>query len=80
MSITLVIFCWYVIPIEVSTMKKISAITYFKSTPQLAISLGISQAAVSRWGEIIPEKQALRLERITEGALKYDPALYKKAA
>ncbi len=61
-------------------MKKISVVAHFESITQLAKSLGISQAAVSRWGEIIPEKQALRLERITDGALKYDPALYKKAA
>ncbi len=61
-------------------MKKITAVSHFESITQLAKSLGITQAAVSRWGEIIPEKQALRLERITGGTLKYDPALYKKVA
>lgn len=61
-------------------MKKTTAVRYFGKAKLLADALNISSGSVSQWGEIIPEKQALRLERITDGALKYDPALYKKAA
>ncbi len=61
-------------------MRKSDAITHFGNQSKLASTLGIAPASVSQWGEIIPEKQALRLERITDGALKYDPNLYKKAA
>lgn len=61
-------------------MTKNSVINYFKSTTAAAQFLKISQAAVSKWGGIIPEKQAMRLDRMTKGALKYDPAAYEKAA
>lgn len=61
-------------------MKKIDVIAYYKTTVNLAEELNILPSAVSQWGDIIPEKQALRLEKLTEGALKYDPSLYKKAA
>lgn len=36
-------------------------------------------AAVCRWGEVIPQKQAFVIERITKGKLKYDASLYQKA-
>ncbi|MWS30979.1 hypothetical protein GP946_26180, partial [Escherichia coli] len=35
--------------------------------------------AVCRWGEVIPQKQAFVIERITKGKLKYDASLYQKA-
>lgn len=43
-------------------------------------ALGLSSGYVSQWGEIVPEVQAMKLERITGGALKYDPEIYKKAS
>jgi DNA-binding transcriptional regulator YdaS (Cro superfamily) len=61
-------------------MQKSVVINYFGNQTKVARKLNISDASVSEWGEIIPEKQALRLERITNGALQYDPTLYKKAA
>ena len=60
-------------------MKKSYVIEHFKGPSRAAIVLGISQAAVSQWRDLIPEKQAMRLERITEGTLKYNPALYDEA-
>ena len=48
-------------------MKKTDAITYFGSRIQLAEFLGIAPAAVSQWGELVPEKNAGRLERLTNG-------------
>lgn len=61
-------------------MKKTDAVAFFGTQTALAQTLGVTQAAVAQWGEVIPEKQALRLERLTEGALKYNPDLYTKAA
>lgn len=59
-------------------MIKAEAVRHYGSQKKLASILGVSDAAVSRWGEIIPEKQAFRLERITEGGLRYRPELYRK--
>ncbi|MCJ8337605.1 MAG: Cro/CI family transcriptional regulator [Pseudomonadales bacterium] len=61
-------------------MYKQDAIDHLGSVKLLHIALGITSGAVSQWGKIIPEKQAMRLERITGGALKYDPSLYSQAA
>jgi DNA-binding transcriptional regulator YdaS (Cro superfamily) len=57
-------------------MKKSQAINYFGGVVKLAATLTVSHSSVSQWGEVIPEKQALKLERITNGKLKYDPSLY----
>jgi len=38
--------------------------------------LNISQAAVSKWPDLVPEKQAIKLSLITAGALKYNAKLY----
>ncbi|MFM2482768.1 Cro/CI family transcriptional regulator [Celerinatantimonas sp. YJH-8] len=58
-------------------MKKIHVIQQLGSVGQVADLLGISHSAVSQWGELIPEKQALRLHMLTHGKLSYDPALYR---
>ena len=59
-------------------MKKSSVITFFKSVEAVTKALGISQVAVSKWPEIIPKMRALELDKLTNGKLKYDPALYIK--
>lgn len=51
-------------------MKKQDVIDYFSSGEATARALGISGAAVCQWGDVIPEKQALRIEKITKGKLK----------
>ncbi len=58
-------------------MLKDDAINFFGSKTKLAEAAGVSQASVSRWGHVIPERRAARLERLTNGELKYDPALYE---
>jgi len=57
-------------------MYKTQVVDFFKTQVGVAELLSLSQASVSKWGKIIPEKQALRLEKLTNGALKYNPALY----
>ncbi|NBN60474.1 hypothetical protein GWJ07_12710 [Proteus sp. G2639] len=57
-------------------MYKSSVVDFYGSQRKIALVLGISDQAVSHWGEILPERAALKLDRITDGALKYDPTLY----
>ncbi len=57
-------------------MHKQTVIDYFGNQVAIAGKLGLSEAAISRWGEVIPEKQALKLNKLTRGRLKYNPSLY----
>ena len=59
-------------------MRKSEVIEHFGGVSKTAGALGISHPAVCRWGEVIPEKQAFVIERITKGKLKYDASLYQK--
>lgn len=61
-------------------MHKSVVISHFDNVSETARAISVSQAAVSKWGAIIPEKQAFRIERITRGKLKYDASLYEKPA
>lgn len=58
-------------------LKKV-VVAHFGGISKTALALRISHPAVCRWGEVIPEKQAFVIERITKGQLKYDPQLYAK--
>ncbi|QBR52689.1 Cro/CI family transcriptional regulator [Erwinia sp. QL-Z3] len=58
-------------------MYKNLVIQHFGGVVKTADALGIKHPAISRWGSVIPEKQAMRLERITKGALRYEPTLYE---
>jgi len=53
-------------------MKKSTAIKYFGGPKKLADALKIHPAAVSQWGDNIPELRAYQLERLTDGQLKTD--------
>ena len=60
-------------------MKKLTVLKFFKnSVTDVANACGVSVAAVSQWEEVIPEKQALKLDRLTDGKLTYKPRLYQK--
>ncbi len=61
-------------------MLKKEVIAHFGSQRAVAKALRISDSAVSQWKEIIPEKDAYRLEVITSGQLKYDEGSYRNAA
>ena len=48
-------------------MLKSDVIKFYQgSVSKTAMALGITSPSVSLWGEIIPEKQALKLEKITK--------------
>lgn len=51
-------------------MRKIDAVRFFGTQTELAKALGISQAAVSKWPEQVPELQAYKLQVITAGKLQ----------
>ncbi|AYO37408.1 Cro/CI family transcriptional regulator [Serratia sp. P2ACOL2] len=53
------------------------AIAYFKTKAALAKAAGVKKPTVYAWGELVPEGRAARLERLTDGALKYDLSLYQ---
>ncbi len=58
-------------------MYKKNVKAYFGLDTITADIVGLTSAGVSQWKTIIPEKQAIKLEYITKGELKYDPSLYK---
>ncbi|MBR3425116.1 MAG: hypothetical protein IKG79_03615 [Neisseriaceae bacterium] len=58
-------------------MYKQEVIAYFGNQITIARKLGLTHTAIIRWKEIIPEIHAIKLERMTDGALKYDENLYK---
>ena len=51
-------------------MKKTDAIRHFGNVSKLAAVLGVAHTAVSQWGDDVPARRALELEKITKGALK----------
>lgn len=83
-EVTFVCYLWYLLlpsihQITGVTMRKHEVIEYFGGVSKTASTLGISHPAVCRWGEVIPEKQAFVIERLTNGKLKYDANLYQKS-
>lgn len=59
-------------------MKKADVVKHFKSETQAAAALEVTKQAVNGWGDIIPEGMAYKAQVITGGALKVDPAVYRK--
>ncbi|MDO1509499.1 MULTISPECIES: Cro/CI family transcriptional regulator [Neisseria] len=52
-------------------------IDFYGTKIAVARALGISPSAVTQWKEIVPEKQAYRIQRMTGGKLKINPRLYQ---
>lgn len=62
-------------------MLKVDVLNHFKNrVTDVAEACGVSSAAVSQWGDVIPERAALRLDRQTNGKLKYIAKHYKKTS
>jgi len=53
-------------------VKKADAISYFNSAAALAKALKISEAAISQWGQNVPQGRAYQIEVLTGGKLKAD--------
>lgn len=60
-------------------MQKSDAVSHFGSQRKLAEALGIRQASVSGWGELVPLGRAFLIERITNGKLKVDVHRYQRS-
>ncbi len=58
-------------------MNKSSVVDFYGSQRAIANALGVSDQAISHWGDVIPKGAALELEKLTNGALKCDLSLYK---
>lgn len=58
-------------------MFKDDVVAYFGSKARVATALGISRGSVTKWKGIIPERRAVRIERMSNGVLRYDPAVYE---
>jgi DNA-binding transcriptional regulator YdaS (Cro superfamily) len=61
-------------------MKTSDAIQHFRTQSAIARALGISDAAVSKWGDVVPFESATALEIVTHGALVVDRSLYHSLA
>lgn len=59
-------------------MLKTKVVDYYGGVSKTATALGLTHSAVCQWGEIIPERQALKIEKITSSKLQYDHRLYQK--
>lgn len=60
-------------------MWKTDVFNFYGSWTAIAKVLFITPSAVAQWPELIPEKYAYRLEKLTRGHLKVDPMLYLMA-
>lgn len=57
-----------------ATMRTKDAVAHFGGVQaELARALSVSRSAVSQWEEFPPDDQQLKLQQITEGALKAEP-------
>ncbi|CDI02492.1 DNA-binding transcriptional regulator for DicB; Qin prophage [Candidatus Competibacter denitrificans Run_A_D11] len=59
-------------------MKTCDAIAFFGNATATAEAAGISPSAVSQWGDLVPPATAAILEKLTNGALIFDPSAYRK--
>ncbi|ELY2555340.1 transcriptional regulator [Cronobacter sakazakii] len=59
-------------------MYKAEALSYFGTKTNLARAAGVRLASIYKWGDLVPEGRAVRLQIASQGALKYDPAIYEK--
>lgn len=60
-------------------MLKSKVVDYYGGISKTAVALGVTHSAVCQWGDVIPQKQAFVIDRITKGKLKYDSSLYQKS-
>lgn len=60
-------------------MLKADAVAHFRSQRAIAAALGISEQAVSMWGDVVPEGRAYQLELLTKGKLRANGASYRAA-
>ena len=55
-------------------------VKHFGNATKLAEALGLTKAAVSQWGDTVPLLRAYQIERLTNGELKVQEPVFKKAS
>lgn len=58
------------------SMLKADVLNHYRTQVAIAKAAGITQAAVSKWPDVVPEGSAYKLESVSSGALKVDKSLY----
>lgn len=59
-------------------MKAADVIQHFgRSKQATASALGITRSAVAQWDDIVPEQVAWKVQILTGGVLRVDPAIYE---
>lgn len=61
-------------------MLRTDAIRHFKTQRAIAQALDISEAAISKWGEVVPLDKAMALEILTKRKLRVDKSRYEDVA
>jgi DNA-binding transcriptional regulator YdaS (Cro superfamily) len=63
-------------------MRKSTVLKHYETAVAVARALGISEAAVSQWGELVPPITAKRIARLNPGVpeLRFDPRLYRHSS
>lgn len=56
------------------------AVTFFRGKAKVAAALGISPAAVSQWGDFVPQLRQFQLHALSGGKLKPSKPMRKNAA
>ena len=54
-------------------MQKNEVLEFFGNANKAAKALGISRAAISQWGDEVPELRAFQIQQLTKGKLKFNP-------
>ncbi|WP_434929903.1 Cro/CI family transcriptional regulator [Shewanella sp. HL-SH5] len=60
-------------------MKTADVIAHFGGQGRLAKAIDVSQPAISKWGETVPELRAYQIQVLTNGKLKANFLLIKQA-
>ncbi|CAI2459632.1 MULTISPECIES: Cro/CI family transcriptional regulator [Serratia] len=56
------------------------ALKFFKSKSKLALAAGVRLPTIYKWGDLVPEGRAMRLQTASNGVLVYDPLVYDSHA
>lgn len=59
-------------------MTKTEAVQWAGTQNELARRLGMAQATVSVWSEVVPYVRQLQIQRLSRGKLKADPLVMPK--
>lgn len=59
-------------------MKTVEAVEHYGNKAAVARALGISPAAITKWGEFPPDEKQIALQRETSGQLKAETEVVEK--